>query len=168
MLKGQPHETNTKKGAPSSGIMLWYFYENEWYFVAQVRNSNYTILHLDYRMTISVSQVSVSSTKLNDVKIDPLRGQRSHHEETWEQTAAREVFEESSHLFDLRSPELIRDILPESKRTGNSSGTIYHIAIVFEDSLSQAISPAQLVKEYRENRRNLMKNAGMIHMKARK
>jgi hypothetical protein len=101
-------------------------------------------------------QVSVSSTKLSDIKIDPLRGQKSKYlEETSQETAAREVFEESSHLFDLRTSELSDCALP---KTGDDSGMIYHISIRFDEDLS--ITPFKLVQEYRKNRRILMEKCG--------
>jgi hypothetical protein len=116
------------------GIMLWTKHEGEWYFIAQLSPSGF----------------------LGDVKIDPLRGQRVDQEDVW-QTATRELFEESSRLFDFRNSKTAKKIIENqisSKQMSNKS-TIFHFQVVFDvmPEHEGARLPSRLIEQYRCNRR---------------
>jgi hypothetical protein len=82
---------------------------------------------------------------LNDVKIDPMRGECKDNE-TPAETATRELYEESSGLFDLRHLE--------SADLKMEDDGIFHFRVVFEDSSSSdPVTPASLINYYRSNRR---------------
>ncbi len=89
------------------------------------------------------------------MKVDPLRGQRRDNEKP-EETAARELYEESSGLFDLRnstSPALECAKLPQ---TNTGDGYIFHLRVIFDSSSSdKCVTPTALIDEYRNNRRAL-------------
>ena len=103
--------------------MVWEYYAGEWYFIAQVSASN----------------------TLGDIKIDPLRG-HAKQMETAEECATRELFEESSRLFDFRRSETVHKIIRNQKLE------IFHFQIRFR---GKSINPAYLIEQYRRNRRTL-------------
>jgi hypothetical protein len=116
------------------GIILWTKHEGEWYFIAQISPSGFK----------------------GDVKIDPLRGQRIDQEDVW-QTATRELFEESSRLFDFRNSKTAKEII-ENQFDGKkitSKSTIFHFQVVFDvkPEHGRASLPSRLIEQYRCNRR---------------
>jgi hypothetical protein len=134
------------------GVVLWFEYEQEWNFVAQVHIIFGRVFFASSTMIeVYIDQVSVSARK-NDVKIDPLRGQRRGNE-TPQETATRELYEESSGLFDLRKSALDFAKLPKT-RTGD--GEIFHARVIFGCAPSgYEVTPTSLIKDYRNNRRAL-------------
>jgi hypothetical protein len=116
------------------GVILWTKHEGEWYFIAQISPSGF----------------------LGDVKIDPLRGQRVDQEDVW-QTATRELFEESSRLFDFRNSKTAKEIIENqiSSKQMTSKSTIFHFQVVFDvkPEHDRARLPSRLIEQYRCNRR---------------
>ena len=103
-----------------------------------------------FLLSHSILQVSVSCT-LSDVKIDPLRGQiNKDMDESHFATAARELCEESSMLFDLRHSEAIKNSISDSPRSDSGGGKVYHFRALFEGDAP--VAPQVLINEYRTNR----------------
>ncbi len=135
------------EGKETYGIMLWFEYEEEWHFIAQVFNiflgfsARYSRCS---KIILYPLQVSVSAM-LNDVKIDPMRGECKNNE-TAVEAATRELYEESCGLFDLRN-------LASTDLKIVDDG-IFHLRAVFEDSSSSnPVTPTSLINYYRDNRR---------------
>ena len=97
--------------------------------------------------------MSVSSYQ-GDVKVEPLRGHINTTENVKPiQAAVREVYEESSNLFDLRGSKWERLLL----RAPNPEN-IFHIRVEIKPDASKDESGgvrSRLIEEYRKNRRAL-------------
>ena len=87
------------------------------------------------------------------MKIDPLRGHIDDGETRYA-AAARELYEESSGLFDLRNSNTIERQIAFSPRSDSGSGKVFHLRAVF-NSDSAPENPDVLIQEYRKNRSKL-------------
>ncbi len=93
------------------------------------------------------------SSYLQTVKIDPLRG-HCQGQETPEEGAVRELYEESRGLFDLRHFETCD--IAKLPRTFTGDSWIFHLKVEFEAmSPEDKITPSSLIQKYRNNRRVL-------------
>jgi hypothetical protein len=65
--------------------------------------------------------------------------------------AARELYEESSRLFDLRNSEAIKTRIAMSPRSDSGNGKVFHFRAEFDAEFA----PENLIADYRRNRRRL-------------
>ncbi len=107
-------------GSKSYGIIPWILVGESWYFL---------------------TQLSYSTWKYN-LKLDPLRG-RIKGDESTEETAVREVLEESSMILNFKN--VVSDL-------GGCSDNLYHVQCLFSDEQLQ-----QIVQSYNENRKILIR-----------
>ncbi len=89
----------------------------------------------------------MSASATSDVKIDPLRGKKEHDDSN-EGAAVRAVFEESSHLFDLRRSKIVQDQIAKSHTDSDGNGENFHLRVNFVDEKSaDEVSPKALIEE---------------------